>query len=65
MLARRGSPGQHREASKCGEAACNCLPHGADAEFRSVPITIPVLYREYETLLRADRLILGDLGCPR
>lgn len=30
-----------------------------------MPITIPVLYRKYERLLRAGLLRLDDVGCPR
>jgi len=30
-----------------------------------MPITIGVLYREYERMLRAGTLRLSDVGCPR
>lgn len=30
----------------------------------SMPIAMPVLYREYERLLRAGQLKLGHTGCP-
>jgi len=31
----------------------------------SVPITIPMFYREYQRLLRAGVLRLEIIGCPR
>ena len=39
-------------------------PHGADMEIGSVPITIGLLYREYQQELRAGTLKLGEIGCP-
>lgn len=33
-------------------------------EKRSLPITIGLLYREYEHELSAGTLKLGDVGCP-
>ena len=33
-------------------------------EKHSVPITIELLYREYERALRAGTLKLVDVGCP-
>ena len=39
-------------------------PHGVDMELRSVPITIGLLYREYEQELKAGTLNLGNAGCP-
>lgn len=34
-------------------------------EKHSVPITIEMLYREYEPLLRGGLLRLEDVGCPK
>jgi hypothetical protein len=30
-----------------------------------MPITVGLLYREYERLLSAGVLSVGDIGCPR
>jgi len=40
-------------------------PHGVDMEPHSVPITIDLLYREYERLLSRGELRLEGVGCPR
>ena len=34
-------------------------------EVKSVPITIGLLYREYERLLSLGKLRLEEVGCPR
>lgn len=34
-------------------------------ESRSMPITVGWLYREYERMLSAGLLRLGNIGCPR
>jgi hypothetical protein len=50
---------------KCGEAVAAASPRRRHGN-TSVPITIGLLYREYERLLRAGELQLSeDVGCPK
>jgi hypothetical protein len=38
--------------------------HGVDVERHSMPITIELAYRSYESLMREGLLVLEDEPCP-